>query len=125
MREKQNTVGLNQNEKKESKEEKQDQKSHNSEKSGRYGKYPEKEYPAGDTPGKRKRGFYTRRISYFVRNPDAVIDYKRVDILVKFISDKGKITPKRFTGLSASHQRKIAKAIKRARHAGLLPYSVK
>ena len=83
----------------------------------------EKDYPAGEGGFRKKKPYFGKRVSYFVKNPDAPIDYKRVDILVKFISNKGKIIPRKFTGLSALHQRKIAKAIKRARHAGLLPYS--
>ena len=83
-----------------------------------------KSYPAGDVTG-RKRFPYTKRFSYFAKNPDAPIDYKRVDILVKFLSDKGKITPRRFTRLTALQQRRVAKAIKRARHAGLLPFCIK
>ncbi len=79
----------------------------------------------GDNNFRRKKFVFGKRISFFVKNPDAPIDYKRVDILVRFISNKGKIIPRKFTGLSALHQRRVAKAIKRARHASLLPYSYK
>ena len=86
----------------------------------------DKEYPAGDSSfHKRKKPYLGKRVSYFVKNPDAPINYKRVDILVKFLSDKGKIMPRKFTGLSALHQRRIAKEIKKARHASLLPYVYK
>ncbi|MDN5303874.1 MAG: small subunit ribosomal protein [Fusobacteriaceae bacterium] len=51
------------------------------------------------------------------------IDYKNVDILKKFMSDKGKINPARVTGADAKLQRKIARAIKRARNIALLPYT--
>ena len=51
------------------------------------------------------------------------IDYKNVDLLKNFMNDKGKISPSRVTGLEAKIQRKIAKAIKRARQIALLPYT--
>ena len=51
------------------------------------------------------------------------IDYKNVDLLKHFMNDKGKISPSRVTGLEAKIQRKIAKAIKRARQIALLPYT--
>jgi len=52
------------------------------------------------------------------------IDYKNVDLLKKFITDKGKIQPARVTGADAKMQRKITRAIKRARNIALLPYTV-
>lgn len=51
------------------------------------------------------------------------IDYKNVDLLKNFMNDKGKISPSRVTGLDAKIQRKISKAIKRARQIALLPYT--
>lgn len=50
------------------------------------------------------------------------IDYKDIDTLSKFITDRGKILPRRITGVSAHHQRQLADAIKRARHMALLPF---
>lgn len=50
------------------------------------------------------------------------IDYKDIDSLSKFITEKGKILPRRITGVSAWHQRHLAKAIKHARHMALLPF---
>jgi small subunit ribosomal protein S18 len=50
------------------------------------------------------------------------IDYKDTDTLVKFITEKGKILPRRITGVSAYHQKKLTTAIKRARHVALLPF---
>ncbi|HNX06893.1 MAG TPA: 30S ribosomal protein S18 [Bacteroidales bacterium] len=50
------------------------------------------------------------------------IDYKDADFLLKFINEQGKILPRRLTGTSLKYQRKLAKAIKRARHLALLPY---
>ena len=50
------------------------------------------------------------------------IDYKDVASLKKFISDRGKILPRRITGTCAKHQRELTVAIKRARHIALMPY---
>ncbi len=74
---------------------------------------------------KRKKPFTGKRSSYFSKNSNASIDYKRVDVLVYFISNKGKILPRRVTGLSALQQRRVSKVIKRARMAGILPFCVK
>jgi small subunit ribosomal protein S18 len=50
------------------------------------------------------------------------IDYKDENFLLKFINEQGKILPRRVTGTSVKYQRKVAQAIKRARHIALLPY---
>lgn len=50
------------------------------------------------------------------------IDYKDVNTLTKFITERGKILPRRITGVSAYHQKRLAEAIKRARHMALLPF---
>lgn len=50
------------------------------------------------------------------------IDYKDIDTLTKFITDRGKILPRRITGVSALHQRYLSQAIKRSRHMALLPF---
>ncbi len=72
------------------------------------------------------RPFYRRRKSCPFSAKDApVIDYKDVRLLQGFMSERGKIVPSRITAVSAKKQRELAKAIKRARHLGLLPYIVK
>lgn len=50
------------------------------------------------------------------------IDYKDGDFLIRFVNEQGKILPRRLTGTSTKYQRKVAQAIKRARHLSLLPY---
>lgn len=50
------------------------------------------------------------------------IDYKDIENLKRFITERGKILPRRITGVSASNQRHLARAIKRARHMALLPF---
>ncbi len=52
------------------------------------------------------------------------IDYKDTDRVKKFVSDKGKILPRRVTGTCAKHQRKVVEAVSRARHIATIPYSV-
>lgn len=54
--------------------------------------------------------------------PGETIDYKEVRKLQRFLTERGKILPRRATGLTAKQQRQIARAIKRARHIALLPY---
>lgn len=58
---------------------------------------------------------------FFIQNKMEV-DYKNADVLRRFISPEGKILPSRRSGLTAANQRKVTKAIKRARSAGLLPF---
>ena len=58
----------------------------------------------------------------FKKNGIQYIDYKDADFLLKFINDQGKLLPRRLTGTSLKFQRKVAQAVKRARHIGLLPY---
>ncbi len=50
------------------------------------------------------------------------IDYKDANFLLKFVNEQGKILPRRITGTSVKYQRKVAKAIKRARHLAIMPY---
>lgn len=50
------------------------------------------------------------------------IDYKNVDILKRYVADRGKIAPRRLTGTCAYHQRKLSTAIKRARLLAMLPF---
>ena len=52
------------------------------------------------------------------------VSYQNIALLKKYISEKGRILPRRLTGLSAKAQRKVSEAIKRARHLALLPYTV-
>ncbi len=63
-----------------------------------------------------------KRFCYFCKENIENIDYKNISLLEKFISDKGKIRPKRSTGNCVQHQRKIAMAIKRARVIALMPF---
>lgn len=75
---------------------------------------------------KKQVGGFRRRkkIDPFVGENIKNIDYKDVETLKKYISERGKILPRRVTGVSAKAQRKLTLAIKRARMIALLPYSV-
>ena len=63
-----------------------------------------------------------KRYCFFCKENIDYIDYKDVSLLRKFVSDKGKIRPKRSSGNCVQHQKMIAKAIKRAREVALMPY---
>jgi len=63
-----------------------------------------------------------RKVCAYCADKNLVIDYKQVDKLKKYVSEKGKILPRRVTGLCAKHQRVLASAIKRARLVDLLPF---
>ncbi|AGX07010.1 MULTISPECIES: 30S ribosomal protein S18 [Bacillaceae] len=75
-------------------------------------------FGGGRRGGRAKR----RKVCYFTANGITHIDYKDVDLLKKFISERGKILPRRVTGTNAKYQRKLTVAIKRARIMALLPY---
>jgi small subunit ribosomal protein S18 len=64
--------------------------------------------------------YYRRRLSPI--KPGEPIDYKDVDLLRKFITERGKILPRRITGLTAQQQRELTLAIKRSRIVALLPF---
>jgi small subunit ribosomal protein S18 len=64
--------------------------------------------------------YYRQRVSPI--KPDEPIDYKNVELLQKFITERGKILPRRITGLTAKQQRELTQAIKRARIVALLPF---
>ena len=63
-----------------------------------------------------------RKTCYFTDNKVQKIDWKDADLLRHYISDRGKILPRRVTGTKAIYQRELAVAIKRARHMALLPF---
>jgi small subunit ribosomal protein S18 len=71
----------------------------------------------------KKRGFSRRKVDPFLVDKELVIDYKDPILLRRFISDRGKIVPRRVSGVTAKNQRKLALAIKRARNIALLPFT--
>ncbi len=79
--------------------------------------------PMNDAQGGAKRFYNHPRVCQFCTDKSAVIDYKQADFLRRFVSEDGKIRPRRQTGTCAKHQRELARAIKRARHLALLPFT--
>ncbi len=65
-----------------------------------------------------------RKYCAFCKDKIEYIDYKDVNLLRRFMSDRGKIRPRRVTGTCAQHQRDLSVAIKRAREMALLPYTI-
>lgn len=71
----------------------------------------------------RKKFTPRRKFCRFCADKDLKIDFKRPDILRDFITERGKIIPRRITGTCASHQRRLTTAIKRARQMALIYYT--
>jgi len=65
-----------------------------------------------------------KKVCNFCANKNAVINYKDTNTLRRYVSERGKILPRRITGTCAKHQRALTVAIKRSRHVSLLPYTV-
>ena len=83
--------------------------------------------PGGSGPGGPRRGkrqyFRKKKVCKFCVEKMDLIDYKRADILSQFVQERGKILPRRMTGVCARHQRWLGVAIKRARNIALLPFA--
>ena len=75
-----------------------------------------------DGPARRKGGLHRRKKVCVFCGKDSGIDYKDTAKLRRFVSERGKILPRRITGTCARHQRALTTAIKRARHLALMPY---
>ena len=65
-----------------------------------------------------------KKVCVFCASENNVIDYKDTNKLKRYVSERGKILPRRITGNCAKHQRALTVAIKRARHVALMPYPV-
>ena len=72
-----------------------------------------------DKPFRRPR----KKVCQFCADKTQEIDYKDYEKIKKFVSEKGKILPRRVTGTCALHQRKVTEAVKRARTIAILPYT--
>ncbi|MEY8523839.1 30S ribosomal protein S18 [bacterium 1XD8-76] len=75
-----------------------------------------------DSPMKRRGGIRRRKKVCVFCGKDNVIDYKDAAKLKRYVSERGKILPRRITGNCARHQRALTTAIKRARHLAIMPY---
>jgi small subunit ribosomal protein S18 len=86
--------------------------------------YEKKPYINQDESGERyqRNVRFKRKVCRFCHDKNAQIDYKDVKMVEQFITDRGKILPRRVTGICAKHQRGVALAIKRARIIALIPF---
>ena len=76
-----------------------------------------------DAPTQSRNQARRRLQDYFLQNKGVEVDFKNTELMRRFVSPEGKILPGRRTGLSSKNQRKVTKAVKRARAIGLLAYS--
>ena len=97
----------------------------------RFSEYEKEDTPMAFNKGDRadaskvRRGGVRRRkkVCVFCGDKNGVIDYKDVNKLNRYVSERGKIRPRRITGNCAKHQRALTVAVKRARHIALMPYT--
>jgi small subunit ribosomal protein S18 len=89
---------------------------------GRGGGRGERKGGAGEKGGGRRTFFRRRRVCKFCAEKIDYISYKDVKLLAPFIPERGKIQPRRISGVCATHQRTLQTAIKRARQIALIPY---
>lgn len=75
-------------------------------------------------PVRKRRSFQRRKVCVFCADSGMKIDYKDVKTLNHFVTERGKILPRRISGNCAKHQRKITIAIKRARNIALMPFTI-
>ncbi len=79
--------------------------------------------PQTTTARPRKKTFIRKKVCRFCVDKELSIDYKEVKTLKNFITERGKIIPRRIYGNCAKHQRQLTEAIKQARQIALLPYA--
>lgn len=74
-----------------------------------------------------RKSHHKKKACPFTADPQlaAELDYKNPDLLKRYVTDRGRIVPRRISGVCAFYQRKLAREIKRARAIGLLPYAAK
>ena len=77
----------------------------------------------GGPSGPKKQFFRRRKVCKFCEESIDIIDYKDARLVGGFVSERGKILPRRLTGTCSTHQRSLSLAIKRARNIALLPFS--
>ena len=83
-----------------------------------------RENKSSDAPMKKKLARRRKKVCVFCGDKNGVIDYKDVNKLKRYVSERGKILPRRITGNCAKHQRALTVAVKRARHIALMPYTL-
>ena len=83
---------------------------------------PEKKAERPEGQMRRRPMRRRKKVCAFCADANKALDYKDVALLKKYVSERGKILPRRITGTSVKYQKKVATAVKRARHLALLPY---
>ncbi|MCM2276797.1 MAG: 30S ribosomal protein S18 [Oligoflexia bacterium] len=76
----------------------------------------------GDDRGGRRGGFHRKKVCRFCSDQDFILDYKDQRMMQSFVTEHGKIVPRRISGNCATHQRKLTSAVKRARNLALVGY---
>lgn len=79
--------------------------------------------PAGGGPGGRGKFFRRKKVCKFCTEKIDSVPYRDVRLLQGFIAERGKIVPRRLTGVCTTHQRRLTRAIKQARNIALLPFA--
>jgi small subunit ribosomal protein S18 len=84
----------------------------------------EEQATTSESSGPGERRFFAKpKFCQFCADKQLTIDYKKTELLKRYVTEEGKIRPRRQTGACARHQRVVAAAVKRARHIALLPYT--
>lgn len=76
-----------------------------------------------DQRGEGKKPYQKKKVCRFCKNPEMTIDYKDVKALRPYITERGRIVPRRISGTCAKHQRMVSTAIKRARNLAIIPFT--
>lgn len=97
-------------------------KSESRDKSDRYSRDDRGGDKDGDEKGRRGGGFHRKKVCRFCSDQDFMLDYKDVRMMQSFVSEHGKIVPRRISGNCAQHQRQLTTAVKRARNLALVGY---
>ena len=85
--------------------------------------YNKKNYNKRDQSRNKRLAEQEKRVCHFCANNLSEIDYKNIELLKKFTSNYMKILPRKRMGTCSKHQRKLAQAVKRARHMALIPFT--
>jgi len=85
----------------------------------------ERNTSGGEGGGGDRKFFAKPKFCQFCADKNLTIDYKKIDLLRKYVTEEGSIRPRRQTGACARHQRVVAAAVKQARHVALLPFNGK
>jgi small subunit ribosomal protein S18 len=88
-----------------------------------YNRGPQREQSQSQSQQQQRRRYTRPKFCAFCSDASIKLDYKDTDLLKRYITEGGKIRPRRQTGTCARHQRILAREIKRARHIALLPFS--